>query len=312
MQDQRADSSRLLWVLSDRQLVAMSSLADHGDYTLPNIAAALTELGALPADETTGEYRDFAFVDQLDGIARPCPWLIFERSRRGVTSVRFIPDGDLPVSTPEGWDPDNAAYLLDPEGVAGINDSALTVPKNRLNPWLGNRSGRRLPAASGESPLAFDLHQAVAAELRRREWQFETDDAASITTFKVDCGPLMQLPIRISAHDTEHTIRLIVFIPGHVQRSRRGAASEYLLRVNWGLWTGGFDMDWSDGEVSFRGTLTPVTDLRAMETLALLLDYSLGIVRRYAGGLLRVAQGATPAQIVGEIEGEQHPRSSEE
>lgn len=311
--DRLTDSPRLLWVIGDGHLIAISSLADHGDYTLPDIAEALIARGIRDADAISGEFLDFAFVDQLDGVARPCSWLTFQRDRSGVPSVRYIPDGSLDLIAPVGWNPEDAATLNDPDAIGSVDDPFQGDVENRVRHWLNPDMGqhRRDKDGSGQVPqteehlIANDpseLVRVVADELRRREWQFVTDEALGVITLTVDCGPLLQLPLRVSVHDADFAIRMFVFVPGHVRELRRGLAAEYLTRINYGLWSGNFDMDWSDGEVVFRAMLTPVSDDGASHVLELLIDYALDVVRKFAGGLLRVDQGESPVAVIRDIE----------
>lgn len=78
-----------------------------------------------------------------------------------------------------------------------------------------------------------------------------------------------------------------------VPEERRPAVAELITRVNFGLVTGNFEMDWADGEVRFRTGIeltgiTPTTEL-----VAALVQPNLAAVMRYLPGLRRVIDDET-------------------
>jgi hypothetical protein len=73
-----------------------------------------------------------------------------------------------------------------------------------------------------------------------------------------------------------------------VPEGRRPAVAEFITRVNFGLVSGNFEMDWADGEVRFKtgielSGITPTSEL-----VAALVQPNLTAVLRYLPGLLMV------------------------
>jgi hypothetical protein len=73
-----------------------------------------------------------------------------------------------------------------------------------------------------------------------------------------------------------------------VPEARRPAVAEFITRINFGLVSGNFEMDWADGEVRFKTGMeltgvTPTTEL-----VAALVQPNLSAVLRYLPGLLMV------------------------
>lgn len=78
-----------------------------------------------------------------------------------------------------------------------------------------------------------------------------------------------------------------------VPEERRPAVAEFITRVNFGLVTGNFEMDWNDGEVRFKtgielSGVTPTTEL-----VVALVQPNLAAVQRYQPGLRMVISGET-------------------
>jgi hypothetical protein len=99
------------------------------------------------------------------------------------------------------------------------------------------------------------------------------------------------------------------FCPVNVSARRRPAAAEYLMRANWGLNFGNFEMDWSDGQVCFRTSVTTL-DESALSTEALgnLVYINHSTMTRYLPGLLAVTCGsAKPSRAISEAEADLQP-----
>jgi hypothetical protein len=73
-----------------------------------------------------------------------------------------------------------------------------------------------------------------------------------------------------------------------VPEARRPAVAEFMTRVNFGLVTGNFEMDWSDGEVRFRTGIELTGIEPTTELVAALVQPNLSAVHRYLPGLLMV------------------------
>jgi hypothetical protein len=73
-----------------------------------------------------------------------------------------------------------------------------------------------------------------------------------------------------------------------VPEARRAAVAEFLTRVNFGLVTGNFEMDWTDGEVRFRTGIELESIVPTIELVAALVQPNLSAVHRYLPGLLMV------------------------
>lgn len=77
--------------------------------------------------------------------------------------------------------------------------------------------------------------------------------------------------------------------PIKMPAERRAAVAEYLMRANWDLNFGNFEMDWSDGEVSFRTSIPASANGISVKAMTDLFYAPCGMMNHYLPGLLAVA-----------------------
>jgi hypothetical protein len=74
----------------------------------------------------------------------------------------------------------------------------------------------------------------------------------------------------------------------NVPEERRPAVAEFITRVNFGLVSGNFEMDWADGEVRFKTGIELTGIPPTTELVTALVQPNLTAVIRYLPGLLKV------------------------
>ncbi len=107
------------------------------------------------------------------------------------------------------------------------------------------------------------------------------------------------------AHDENERVVFTSLLPVEVPEDKRQAVAEYLIRANFGMEIGSFDMDFSDGAVQFRtsidiegGELTP----KMIQNLAYV---NVTVTDQYLPGLVMVVEeGATPEEAIQKVETE--------
>jgi hypothetical protein len=109
---------------------------------------------------------------------------------------------------------------------------------------------------------------------------------------------------------TSEIVSLRALSPVKVPEDRRGAAAEYLIRANWNLNFGNFDMDWSDGEVNFRTSVPTTAGGISAKAMKDLFYSSCQMMKHYLPGLLAVvianedpAKAAKAAEVIPETDG---------
>ncbi len=99
-----------------------------------------------------------------------------------------------------------------------------------------------------------------------------------------------------AADEALEQVAVLVVAPQRLPAPARVAACEYLMRVNFGLRIGSFDLDFSDGEFRFRTALDVEGGLLVPRMVQTMLGYALATMDVYHDGALRVAFGGVPAE----------------
>jgi len=77
--------------------------------------------------------------------------------------------------------------------------------------------------------------------------------------------------------------------PVKMPAERRAAVAEYLMRANWDLNFGNFEMDWTDGEVNFRTSIPASANGVSIKAMTDLFYAPCGMMNHYLPGVLAVA-----------------------
>ncbi len=91
--------------------------------------------------------------------------------------------------------------------------------------------------------------------------------------------------------------------PQRVPEEARPAVAEYLMRANWGLMIGNFEMDYHDGEVRCKTSLQLENTVLTVDLLRPLVFDNVVVMDKYLPGLLEVMAGTTtPADAIAAVE----------
>ncbi|MHC5108370.1 MAG: YbjN domain-containing protein [Planctomycetota bacterium] len=115
-----------------------------------------------------------------------------------------------------------------------------------------------------------------------------------------------KFPVRVAVHrpDERPVLVVMVYCPFRVAECDRARMAETIVRANYGFLVGGFDMDFSDGEIVFRSSM-PVNDATPSEAqcrelvmvaVATMADYHRAFNRLIYGDDL------SPAEAIAEVE----------
>jgi hypothetical protein len=107
--------------------------------------------------------------------------------------------------------------------------------------------------------------------------------------------------------EVQEARQLIIFysaLPVVVPEARRMALGEYLMRANFGLTTGNFELDFEEGEARFRTSIVAADGSISQVMVKTLVYLNLLTMDRYLPGLLAVMDGnVEPAAAIAQIEG---------
>lgn len=110
--------------------------------------------------------------------------------------------------------------------------------------------------------------------------------------------------VRFSLMVKKNHLQAYIILPIRVEEKYRPVVAEYLTRANYGLIFGAFEMDFEDGEIRYRITVSESElkyDLQQAMWCALILPCRM--VDRYGDGLLAVMFGmSSPEDAIAEAE----------
>ena len=151
------------------------------------------------------------------------------------------------------------------------------------------------------------LERKVREYLDSQNWKydFEQDKHRFIFGMSLDCADVDSclMVVRIRDHEDISCRALYRF---DVPADKRTAVSEYITRANYGLFMGGFQMDLSDGEVSFcsAGVFTDsAPDIREIRRM---IQVTIHMAERYGQGFYDIMnRGVSPLTAIETAESEE-------
>jgi len=148
----------------------------------------------------------------------------------------------------------------------------------------------------------------VRRVLDSKDWRYELiegKDALMMRGLPLDCK-LKEFNCTIFT--TEYFCTSYAFISLNADKDCRMAVAEYLMRANYGLKSGKFEMDFSDGEIKFALSIDMEDRIGLSESLILqtLLGTGYRMINRYGDGLIAVMYGIkSPEDAIREAESQE-------
>jgi hypothetical protein len=106
------------------------------------------------------------------------------------------------------------------------------------------------------------------------------------------------------ADDNRNFVCLYSVLPNYIPFDKRHDVSEFITRANYGMNIGNFELDFSDGEVRFKTSMTTYDQPPGDGDLACLVHTNIGTLDNYMKGIMGVVYGGkTPTEAIYEIEG---------
>ncbi len=140
--------------------------------------------------------------------------------------------------------------------------------------------------------------EQVVELFRGKERKFEVDEENGLVRTRIegDNGG-WQVIAALLAHD--HTCLVLSPFPQKCPARRRGPCAELLTRINFGRTMGCFEMDYEDGEIRFKTTLSFAQESFNTENLNNLLMFNLASMDRFLPVIMSVIYaGTSPAQAL--------------
>lgn len=162
-----------------------------------------------------------------------------------------------------------------------------------------------LPVVAGlaaEDAKPTPLLAQVKAWLEKDEWNPTQDKKEPVlyTGFEGDNGTY---EVHALVNEEGRQVLILSFIADKVPAKKRRDAAEYLMRANYGLMLGNFEMDYNDGEIRFRTSIDVEGGTLADKQIDTLVYSNVMTMDKYVPGLKKVLDGkATPEKAIKEVE----------
>lgn len=112
--------------------------------------------------------------------------------------------------------------------------------------------------------------------------------------------------VELFLHAQPDRLQVRAMVPLRADEENISKVAEFLFRANYGMKSGGFDLDFDDGEISFRTEIYcgDEVDAPTNEQVEHAVDTCVFMVQRYGDGLAKVVYGMmSPKDAISEIEG---------
>jgi len=149
----------------------------------------------------------------------------------------------------------------------------------------------------------------IASVYESEKLNFNVNQEKQFITFKMNTNVSQDVPF-MARIINNRTVLFETRLPVNVPEKSRDAVSNYLTRANYGLLVGGFQMDFSDGEVKYTVAGCHDEDDVLSDDVILRLTYvGFNMFDNYVPGVFSVMYGdRDPAATYDEIENELQER----
>lgn len=145
-----------------------------------------------------------------------------------------------------------------------------------------------------------EIMRAVEKYLEDDDWHYEFNEESGIFKFGLTLdSKISNVTIYCSIKDQGYSF--LISLPLNATKDVRRAVSEFLTRVNFGIYVGNFEMDFSDGEIRFKSSVPCADNIPTHDQIEQSLFYGISTVKRYANGLLSVMLGLADAEKAYEL-----------
>ena len=144
---------------------------------------------------------------------------------------------------------------------------------------------------------------AVEEFLEAEEWAYErNEDYPGVLRFGF-AGKNANLVCYAQAYEEDQQLTIYAYLPNNVDMLKRVQAAEFLMRANYGLKIGNFEMDMDDGEARFKCSVDVEGGELTAKMVGNMVGSSVTVADRYYAGLMAVLfAGANPKQAIEQVE----------
>ena len=149
--------------------------------------------------------------------------------------------------------------------------------------------------------MAFDI-TSIAQVYQAEDLNFSTDEERGIIRFSMNtqASPDVRFTARMV---NPRTALFTTILPMNITEKNRGAVSDYMTRVNYTLLLGNFQMDLTDGELSYKAVGVFEEETGLPDSVVTRLTYvGFNMFDKYLPGVFAILYGGkTPAEAFDEV-----------
>uniref|UniRef100_A0A7S3L478 YbjN domain-containing protein n=1 Tax=Amphora coffeiformis TaxID=265554 RepID=A0A7S3L478_9STRA len=207
-----------------------------------------------------------------------------DESSGAMGAKQSIPtDNQVETETPEGF---AEATSVDPVVDATVVDEASTTPSSH--------QVEASPVAVLHDSKPRQLIETCREFLDREGLTYDThstkEEATVLTMFLT--GKSASFKTYLEVREDQKRVFTYVESPIKVPAMKRSAAAEFLMRCNYSMALGNFEVDFRDGEVRFRNGIDVEGGVLSVEMVRQLILLSAATMDRFFGGLMQVVYGS--------------------
>jgi hypothetical protein len=132
-----------------------------------------------------------------------------------------------------------------------------------------------------------EIAGAVMEFLESDSWKYDWDEDRGLLKLMLSSRSKFQSFTIYISIKTNGFSQMILY-PLKATEDVRDKVAEFITRANYGLYIGGFEMDYDDGEVRFRSSLLSADTLPTTEQIKHILYVSINMAEKYANSLAMV------------------------
>ena len=142
-----------------------------------------------------------------------------------------------------------------------------------------------------------ELAVLVETYLNSQNWKFNYNSTKGLFTFNMSAKNFTGSRVVVQINDD--SIIAYAMSPINVPEEKRQAASEFIVRANYGMKVGTLELDMSDGEIRNRTYIIAKDALPNLADVEKCVDFSFLVLDHYGKGLLPMIYGnLTPEAAV--------------
>lgn len=144
--------------------------------------------------------------------------------------------------------------------------------------------------------------ELILEHLRGNQIKYQVNEQEGRVEFFLASEDIV-LPVTIRVLSELEQVLVHVYYPTLVPKDRRMGVAEFLMRANYGLRMGNFEMDLDDGEIRFKASVDVEGGALTEPMLYNLIRTAVGLTHRYHPGLMALCfSETTPREEIYRIE----------